>query len=230
MPPPKHVGFTLAEVLITLGIIGVVASLTIPQLIANHQKKVTVTKLKKAYSIINQTMLWAINEHGDYKDWDDPLVIGSEKFFNKYISPYINNALLCDTDRQSKKCDYYGIGGLQYGSGFHNFNGQMSGFNPYGSNSVTFLLPDGTTIIYYFYFGDYLKSSQVLIDINGPQKPNAIGKDVFAFNRTDTGTIVPQCKNNNTSFINSSCSRNGTGTGLCCAAKIINEGWEIKYY
>ena len=44
--------FTLAEVLITLGIIGVVAALTIPTLISNYQKKVTVAKLKYAYSVL----------------------------------------------------------------------------------------------------------------------------------------------------------------------------------
>ena len=44
----KQTAFTLAEVLITLGIIGVVAAMTLPSLIANHQKQVYVTGLKKA--------------------------------------------------------------------------------------------------------------------------------------------------------------------------------------
>ena len=42
----KFVGFTLAEVLITLGIIGVVAALTLPSVIQKYQKKVTVERLK----------------------------------------------------------------------------------------------------------------------------------------------------------------------------------------
>lgn len=49
----KH-AFTLSEVLITLGIIGVVAALTIPALITNYQKKVDKTALQKAYSTVNQ--------------------------------------------------------------------------------------------------------------------------------------------------------------------------------
>ena len=49
----RRAAFTLAEVLITLGIIGVVAALTLPTLIQNHQKQVYVTQLKKAYSTIN---------------------------------------------------------------------------------------------------------------------------------------------------------------------------------
>ena len=48
--PSKRVAFTLAEVLITLGIIGVLAAMTMPALIQNHREKVTVTKLKKFYS------------------------------------------------------------------------------------------------------------------------------------------------------------------------------------
>ena len=46
--------FTLAEVLITLGVIGVVAAMTMPSLVANYQKKVWVNQLKKTVSVMNQ--------------------------------------------------------------------------------------------------------------------------------------------------------------------------------
>lgn len=62
---PKKSGFTLAEVLIILGIIGVVASITIPMLIANYQKKQTVTKLQKAISVINQAYRLAYDDVGE---------------------------------------------------------------------------------------------------------------------------------------------------------------------
>ena len=48
--------FTLAEVLITLGIIGIVSAMTIPTLINNYQKKVTVTRLQQTYSMLNQAL------------------------------------------------------------------------------------------------------------------------------------------------------------------------------
>ena len=57
--------FTLAEVLITLGIIGVVAAMTMPVLIQNHQEKVTVTRLKKAYSILSQAYMSSSAENID---------------------------------------------------------------------------------------------------------------------------------------------------------------------
>ena len=68
----KHIAlpaFTLAEVLITLGIIGVVAALTLPTLIHNHNKKVIETRLKKFYSSMNQAILLSEVENGDKKDW-----------------------------------------------------------------------------------------------------------------------------------------------------------------
>lgn len=50
-------GFTLAEVLITLGIIGVVAAMTMPSLIQNYRKKEATTRIKKFYSMMSQAVL-----------------------------------------------------------------------------------------------------------------------------------------------------------------------------
>ena len=64
-------GFTLAEVLITLGIIGVVAAMTIPSLITSYNKKITETRLEKFYSIFNQAIRLSVAENGDTDTWDD---------------------------------------------------------------------------------------------------------------------------------------------------------------
>lgn len=61
--------FTLAEVLITLGIIGVVAAITIPTLIQQHRKQVIETRLKKFYSSVNQAVKLAEVDFGDKKLW-----------------------------------------------------------------------------------------------------------------------------------------------------------------
>lgn len=58
-------GFTLAEVLITLGIIGVVAAMTTPALMTNYQKRSFVSKLQKAISTINQAYMLSYNDLGD---------------------------------------------------------------------------------------------------------------------------------------------------------------------
>ena len=62
--------FTLAEVLITLGIIGIVAAMTLPTVVNKYQERVTVTKVKKFYSLINQVLLFAIKDNGYVDEWD----------------------------------------------------------------------------------------------------------------------------------------------------------------
>ena len=65
----KKLGFTLAEVLITLGIIGVVSALTIPTLMNNYQTKEKSTKLKKFYSTMQQAMLMSTIDNGEVGEW-----------------------------------------------------------------------------------------------------------------------------------------------------------------
>lgn len=65
----NYKAFTLAEVLITLGIIGIVASLTLPAIIQKQNEKATVTALKKFYSSISQAYLFAKNEYGSVNEW-----------------------------------------------------------------------------------------------------------------------------------------------------------------
>ncbi|MBP3923664.1 type II secretion system protein [bacterium] len=64
----KH-AFTLAEVLITLGIIGIVAAMTLPSLVQKYKEKQRVTQLKKAYSVLNQAFLMAVNDYGTPDEW-----------------------------------------------------------------------------------------------------------------------------------------------------------------
>ena len=63
-------GFTLAEVLITLGVIGVVAALTIPGLLGRYNEKSTVSRLKKVNSVLNQAFMLAVEKYGPIENWD----------------------------------------------------------------------------------------------------------------------------------------------------------------
>lgn len=100
----KFKAFTLAEVLITLGIIGIVAAMTLPGLIQRNNNIVVETRLKKFYSVINQAIIMAEGDYGDKKDWfvsangssqfDEngkpiPGTNATEIWFNKYIAPYM---------------------------------------------------------------------------------------------------------------------------------------------
>ena len=61
--------FTLAEVLITLGITGIVASLTLPLLISSHNKSVTETRLSKEYNVFSNAIKLSEIDNGVMSDW-----------------------------------------------------------------------------------------------------------------------------------------------------------------
>lgn len=110
-PPPTRAlgirfkGFTLAEVLITLGIIGIVAALTIPVLISSYKKKVYSSRLKEFYSVMTQAVQLSEIENGPRNTWKkhslsenydedgnlDTAAASSHcyDFFITYIAPYI---------------------------------------------------------------------------------------------------------------------------------------------
>ena len=88
----KKAAFTLAEVLITLGIIGVVAAMTMPTLIANYQKQVATTRLKKFYTTYSQAYNQSKNYNYDI-DGADILKNGLNStqmmdWYDTYLRPY----------------------------------------------------------------------------------------------------------------------------------------------
>jgi len=89
--------FTLAEVLITLGIIGVVAAITIPTMVSNYRKRVVTTKLQRVYSVMNQAIRMSTAENGSPESWE---TLGSSgtttatyddilAWYKKYLGNYL---------------------------------------------------------------------------------------------------------------------------------------------
>lgn len=78
--------FTLAEVLITLGIIGVVAAMTLPALIQKNHTNIVEARLKKFYTVINQAILKAETEFGDKENW---YIKDNDDFYNTYLKKYL---------------------------------------------------------------------------------------------------------------------------------------------
>ena len=175
--PKRKVAFTLAEVLITLGIIGVVAALTLPMVIKNYQYKQKSVALKKAYSTLEQAIIMSQQEHGDSSEWErfpyhrD----GSLKWANEYIFKYVKKVTACEDDNWAVKCP-------TTLNKICNPNGSCHGV---GARTAIYILADGENI--YLYGGgnpdanmttDYI---HVLVDTNGINPPNQYGKDVFTF-------------------------------------------------
>jgi len=96
----KNLGFTLAEVLITLGIIGVVAAMTIPTLLTNIRHRDYTAKLKKFYSTMNQVIISAEDEYGPVGTWDSTL--SYREYAQKYFAPYIKFSFKGKNDDSNK--------------------------------------------------------------------------------------------------------------------------------
>ena len=83
----RKAGFTMAEVLITLGIIGIVAAMTLPGLFCKYEKVKVASQIKKLYSVMSQAIRMAETEHGEFKYWT---YNSSEELYYLYLSKYLN--------------------------------------------------------------------------------------------------------------------------------------------
>ena len=219
----KKIGFTLAEVLITLGIIGIVAAMTIPTLIAEQQKKQTVAKLQRALGIMNQAYRLAYDDVGE-ADRQEAFELGAPEYFNKFWAPYIKAAHLC-TDT----CGY------KNGNPYINLqNKKVTAFGAGGNFRANFYTADGFLYIIYTKAqnsdGSFsAASTNMTLDINGAAPPNKLGKDVFILTRgTDgeKGGFVAFAGHEKTDKeINNDCKPKGNG--MYCAEKIRRAGWKI---
>ena len=147
--------FTLAEVLITLGIIGIVAAMTLPSLVGKYQKKVTVERLKKVYTVLSQAVLMSVKDHEAIEYWNFEL--SSQEFMDTYLKPYFQNIASEITSSDTAK------------------------------NSKKYALADGTTFSGWMFKNpnpanhDITTFYRLEVDINGEQKPNLAGRDIFYY-------------------------------------------------
>ncbi|MBP3925318.1 type II secretion system protein [bacterium] len=178
--------FTLAEVLITLGIIGIVAAMTLPAVITNHQSSVLRESFKKSYSVMAQVTQRVFFEDfgGSYPDVID---------FTKVCNKYIIKSSIC-IQYMSTSCDktIFPIDSFPNAGVLQGFISKT--YTNYGSNLLIndgmFALNDGTFV--YFDYGDGYGKILVTIDINGwKKKPNKGGVDLFMFEILPSGTLAP---------------------------------------
>ncbi len=219
--------FTLAEVLITLGVIGVVAAMTIPTLISNYHKTQTVTRLKRAYSVVQQALRLSQEENGEVESWDTNL--SGTAFFHKYIANYIKYLDEYTSPELAAKAPRLQLNGNTYTGTTYNAN---------SSTSYHFTLLDGSMITMNME-STAEKGLWVGIDVNALAKPNQIGKDTFLFFLSseyglrplgDVGTpstwlISPYTRQKMMSGGNA-CAKGKSG--YYCSALIINDGWKIS--
>ena len=216
----RKFAFTLAEVLVTLGIIGVVAVLTVPNVISNYQKKVYVVQLQKGYAQLQQVFSLAMAEDEVEYLADTELMQSMngaemnsrpepEDGFVEQLSKYLRITKVCQ--------------GEEYGNGCHDI--EYSHLNPDSPKTIKgghlqVFTKDG--MIYYFGYTfskfprlicpydaglscDEVKSSggnvcyahtdcpdrDLSIDVNGRKGPNKYGRDLFHFIVDEKGNLYP---------------------------------------
>ena len=226
--------------LITLGVIGIVAAMTFPSIVAKYQKVVTVNQLKKVYSTLLQAIDRSVADHGEVSEWNLGSMSGGvnetagqkkehlDIFVNTYILPYFSKI------RDVEYTSFKSIGYKQV----LNLDGSISS-NDLNSKEEIIILNDGTII------GVYMDNSanqgteenpiwittNVLfnVDINGLKNPNTIGKDIFVFmlnTKTSKFSFYKYADRGREYYLNLCQKRDGNSRH--CGMLILIDGWKIS--
>lgn len=230
--------FTLAEVLITLGIIGIVAAITIPTLINNSQKAQYVTSLKKFYSTMNQALQQMANDSGCAGNlvctgaFDGTDLTGYADVHDKAVRS-IAAYLKTTSIGTSPVANYSALqgpgswGGTMFTTAVLT-NGSFFSAVANGNNCANVIVASAIpacTLIY--------------VDVNGAKGPNQEGRDFFEFYVLPNATLWPSGglgtnKDGARSWYggtgNYHCRPDtGNTIGRSCSGRIIEENWEMNY-
>ncbi len=229
----KKTAFTLAEVLITLGIIGVVAALTLPTVITNYQKQETIVQLKKAYTTLSNVSKLSQVENGEMQTWDNDLLFQKDikKYVQTYYLPYFQGEKSLTWIDKDYKITNLANGTVlsavsdSYIASVKSLDGQLFLFNK---------TQEGQGYLWIF------------ADINGVKGPNRVGRDVFVFDGRNyaTGDVdkhfikfwsqSPYFDRNiliNGEGYGYGCNKNDKSDiylGYNCGALILIDGWKIS--
>ena len=174
---PRKVAFTLAEVLITLGIIGIVAAMTLPGLIAKYQEKQWRVAYKKAYSILGQAVL-RLQADGDYlSPYDDYFIGNLPENLGVYYSPNFgkNFKTISKYFKATKTCFDYNADECWY------CNGEAGLYDStpplyLGCTRGSYAFVDASGMAWYMFHNN---EARILVDVNGDQGPNKLAHDRY---------------------------------------------------
>lgn len=197
-------GFTLAEVLITLVIIGVIAAMTIPTLMNNTNKQEYVSKLRKAYATLSQATNKIITDEGmprgDIGGW----VTSRTAVFNLY-KKYLNVTKDCLTSSDCSIPDTDVINMTYAGYKLILSDGMVINISTNDTHCGLDHVQGTSNVCQY-----------IDVDINGHKKPNKLGRDIFSFGLKEDGKLYPLgcegdfCNSNNIYWL--------------CTCKVLREG------
>lgn len=213
-------GFSMPELVVTLGIIGAIAALIISNIVNTIDEKKNMVALRKIQNSLTQVTQLVINDnmspiYWDLKDYD----YNSAAKAYKYYKPYFKVLRECSNQEGCWKYPTTYLSGKVY----------LRSTEPY---QYMFTLTDGMNVLVNVFseeviedeFGVKVDGASVvfIVDVNGDRRPNRVGTDIFAFVLRDD-YIVPA--GNDSSY-----NCNIAGYGLACTARVMKDNYTIKYY
>ena len=142
--------------------------MTLPALSAKYQKKITVTRLKRTYTLLSQAIALSEAQYGDVSGWD---------FTNKSALNIFEEYGIIDNIKKIKEEQFprNGSNGITYKELSGKAENMLSMMGN-GPGSKYFVLPDGTQL----FLTKKSYDRGIIVDINGFSPPNQFGKDLFA--------------------------------------------------
>lgn len=185
----RRFGFTLAEVLIVVGIIGIIAESTIPVLVNNVNDSVLSTSWKKIYSELTQATQQIATENGGTLDGAFGAILNGDNYRDVYMS-YLKNI---------KKCDM-ALGSICWANTANlNTPDNHTWACNWNNARSTAILPNGAILCFVhtatdcssINAGNTTACGTIYIDVNGLKAPNTWGKDVFCGYPNINGHFTP---------------------------------------
>ena len=207
----KTLAFTLAETLIVIGIIGVVAALTIPTLNSDANSKDKITKVKKSYSVLEDAFGRMVSDLGPVNEW------ASGNLTSRRLTGKIASYM-----KATKKCFETTDTGCFSANAVPITTAGAVGTDAITGKEPSFLLADGIAVSLiadttngckkYDTFDVAEVCGMAIVDVDGPTKgKDQYGLDLFAFYVTPEG-LVPVGLDNDGIFPS-------TGTGTTCVGQ-----------
>lgn len=217
----KNKGFTLAETLITMGIIGVVAALTIPTLMNKWQRDAYSTQLKQVYSMFSQAITQFQTDRMSKSLLEGGL--RSQGALNTFMTTYFRSVEACASQSDCLASQYTKLAGNQLN----------------WSSSANYRLANGATVGLIYNGGNQATGSShfyMLVDTNGKEAPNILGRDAFVIYVYTDGTIgdqvtdtaPPHSKSDRETEFNDSCKGETTAWNGCFG-HMLNTNFVMDY-